>query len=130
MVGTINYRSGGIQGPTLVVGTIDHRSRRPWDLYYRRKRHYIYFCKISQPQLPGGKKRRILIRSKAHAAGNTSSREDNTLLIAVARFNAGTTYESLLVPASISQKGITLLQSLVPAGAGLNCKASPCNLWI
>ncbi|KAF3539198.1 hypothetical protein F2Q69_00023088 [Brassica cretica] len=27
--------SGGTQGPTLVVGTIDHRSRRPWDLHYR-----------------------------------------------------------------------------------------------
>ncbi|WZZ50722.1 hypothetical protein YC2023_050829 [Brassica napus] len=56
-----------------------------------RKRHYIYSCKIPQPQPPGGQKRRILIRSKAHAAGNTSLREDNTLLIAVARFNAGTT---------------------------------------
>ncbi|KAF3506589.1 hypothetical protein F2Q69_00006329 [Brassica cretica] len=87
--------------------------------------------KISQPQPPGGKKQRILIRSKVHTARNASSREDNTLLTAVARFNARIIYESLLVPAdSRSQPGITLLQSLVPAGLDLNCKAGPCNLWI
>ncbi|KAH0942803.1 hypothetical protein HID58_002440, partial [Brassica napus] len=61
------------------------------------KRHYICSCKISQPQPPGGKKRHILTSSKAHVAGNTSSREDNTFLTAVAESNAGITYEFLLV---------------------------------
>ena len=53
--------------------------------------------KISQPQPPGGKKQRILIRSKAHAARNASSREDNTLLTAVAKIQRK---NYLWVPAS------------------------------
>ncbi|KAF2560496.1 hypothetical protein F2Q70_00017435 [Brassica cretica] len=123
MVGTINYRSGGTQGPTLVVGTIDHRSRRPWDYQYRRNITRI-LSRISQSQPPGGKKQLLLTGPMVRAAGNT-------MLTSVARFNAGITYESLLVPAgSKSQPGITFLQSLVPAGSGLHCKAGPCNLWI
>ncbi|KAF2599900.1 hypothetical protein F2Q68_00010574 [Brassica cretica] len=64
-------------------------------------------------------------------AGNTSPWDDSTMLTLVARFDAGITYESLLVPTcSRSQPGITFLQSLVPTGSGLHCKAGPCNLRI
>ncbi|KAF2532523.1 hypothetical protein F2Q70_00029957 [Brassica cretica] len=44
------------------------------------KRHYIHSFRIFQPQPSRGKKQRILIRSKPHTSGNTSSREDNTTL--------------------------------------------------
>ncbi|KAF3606834.1 hypothetical protein DY000_02049539 [Brassica cretica] len=52
-------------------------------------------------------------------AGNTSPREDSTMLTSVARFNVGITYESLLVPAvSGCQPQSRPLQSLIPAGFG------------
>ncbi|KAF3511546.1 hypothetical protein F2Q69_00007472 [Brassica cretica] len=58
-----------------------------------------------------------------HTAGNTSPREDSTMLTSVARFNARITYKSLLVPAgsgsgSGSQPQSRHLQSLVLAGFG------------
>ncbi|KAF2579355.1 hypothetical protein F2Q68_00005359 [Brassica cretica] len=54
-----------------------------------------------------------------HTAGNTSPREDSTMLTSVARFNARITYKSLLVPAgSGSQPQSRPLQSLVLAGFG------------
>ncbi|KAF3488124.1 hypothetical protein F2Q69_00053298 [Brassica cretica] len=91
-----------------------------------RKRHYIYSWEMSQPQPPGGKKRRILIKSKAHAAGNTSSTEDNTLLTSVARSNTGTTYEFLLVPAGPGLRPpVRPLLSLVPAGFGCQSQIRP-----
>ncbi|KAF3587981.1 hypothetical protein F2Q69_00030750 [Brassica cretica] len=91
-----------------------------------RRRHYIYFCEISQPQPPGGKKRCILIRSKAHAVGDTSSTEDNTLLTSVARSNTGITYEFLLVPAGPGPKSpVRPLQPLVPAGSGSQSQIRP-----
>ncbi|KAF3490223.1 hypothetical protein F2Q69_00053300 [Brassica cretica] len=91
-----------------------------------RKRHYIYSCEISQPQPPGGKKRRILIKSKAHAAGNTSSTEDNTLLTSVARSNTGTTYEFLLVHAGPGPRPpVRPLLYLVPAGFGCQSQIRP-----
>ncbi|WZY86733.1 hypothetical protein YC2023_033117 [Brassica napus] len=94
VVRTINYRSGGIQGPTLESGpsiadpkvhaifTTD-RQRRSSNMLRddgdRRKRRYIHSFRIFQPQ-PSRGKRRILTRSKPHKAGNTSSREENTTL--------------------------------------------------
>ncbi|KAF3493341.1 hypothetical protein DY000_02053650 [Brassica cretica] len=123
-------RSGGTQGPTLVVITIDHISKRPWDLHYRRNITRI-LSKLSQPQPPGDKKQLLLTGPMVRTAGNTSPWDDSTMLTLVARFDAGITYESLLVPTcSRSQPGITFLQSLVPTGSGLHCKAGPCNLRI
>ncbi|WZZ78288.1 hypothetical protein YC2023_098860 [Brassica napus] len=72
--------------------------------------------KISQPQPPGGKKRHSLTRSKTHAAGNTFSREDNTLLTA-----------SLLVP-GLNHK-LDLYSLWFRPVPGLNLKSDPCNFW-
>ncbi|KAF3599229.1 hypothetical protein F2Q69_00034889 [Brassica cretica] len=65
-------------------------------------------------------------RSKSHAAGNTSSRDDNTLLTTVAGSNAGITYEFLLVHAGPRpQYQIRPLQYLVPAGSGSQPQSRP-----
>ncbi|WZZ88664.1 hypothetical protein YC2023_117243 [Brassica napus] len=53
--------------------------------------------RISQPQPPGGKKQLFLTGHMVRTAGNTSPWEDSTILTSVARFDAGITYESLLV---------------------------------
>ncbi|WZZ44784.1 hypothetical protein YC2023_041043 [Brassica napus] len=53
--------------------------------------------KLSQPQPPGDKKQLLLTGPMVRTAGNTSPWDDSTMLTLVARFDAGITYESLLV---------------------------------
>ncbi|WZY72279.1 hypothetical protein YC2023_004519 [Brassica napus] len=103
VVGTINYRSGGIQGPTLESGPSIADREDP--AFFTTDR-----------------------RSKPHTAGNTSSREDNTTL----KWNyqlVPTCFCWLWILFLRSD----FLQSLVPAGSGsypqIRLSAVPGSCW-
>ncbi|WZZ35182.1 hypothetical protein YC2023_018583 [Brassica napus] len=100
----IKYRSRIIHSTTCLLPPITPR-----------KKHYIYSCKISQPQPPRGKKQLLLTRSMVHPAGNTSPREDSTRLTSF-----------LLVPAGPGPKPqVRPLQSSVPDGPGPKPQVRP-----
>ncbi|KAF3558251.1 hypothetical protein F2Q69_00013882 [Brassica cretica] len=116
-------RQARLQLYLLAQATIFSSSAGP-SMLTEAPRHIMLTTAYRQP--PGDKKQLLLTGPMVRTAGNTSPWDDSTMLTLVARFDAGITYESVLVhTCSRSQPGITFLQSLVPAGSGLHCKAGP-----
>ncbi|KAF3515683.1 hypothetical protein DY000_02059754 [Brassica cretica] len=93
---TLNYRSRGTQGPAL-FGARRRGNHILCDDVIGRRNITCILSRISQPQPYGGNKKQLLLtRPLVRTAGNT-------MLTSVARFDAGITYKSLLVPADSSR---------------------------